>query len=74
MFLLSSQAQSVNVIFDLLILLRLLAALDRVRYCRTDEVRSRLKRVDQQTWSIVALLLRCEVVDMEALRTTLCYD
>jgi hypothetical protein len=45
-FLLGSQAQSVNVIFDLLVLLGFLAALDRVRYCVADEVRSQLKRVD----------------------------
>ena len=40
-FLIGSQAQCVNVIFDLLILLGFLIPLDRVRYYPSDEVRSR---------------------------------
>jgi hypothetical protein len=39
--LVGSQAQCVNVIFDLLILLGFLMSLDRVRYYPADEVRSR---------------------------------
>jgi hypothetical protein len=40
-FLVGSQAQCVNVIFNLLILLRFLMPLDRVRYYPADEVCSR---------------------------------
>jgi hypothetical protein len=40
-FLVGSQAQCMNVIFDLLILLGFLMPLDRVRYYPADEVRSR---------------------------------
>jgi hypothetical protein len=71
--LLGSQAQSVDVIFDFLILLGFLPTLDRERYCLADEVRSQLKRVNQQTWSIIALLPRSKVVDVEATTTALCY-
>jgi hypothetical protein len=40
-FLVGTQTQCVNVIFDLLILLGFLMPLDRVRYYPADEVRSR---------------------------------
>ena len=62
-----------NVIFDLLILLGFFTAPDGVRYCPENEARSRLNKVEQQTWSIIVLLLYCEVVDMDAPRTALCY-
>lgn len=45
-FLLGKQAQSVNVIFNFLILLTFFAAHDGVRFCPVDEVHSRLNRLD----------------------------
>ena len=62
-----------NLIFDLLVLLRFFTAPDGVSYCAVDEAHSRLNKVEQQTWRIIALLLGCEVVDMDAPRTALCY-
>jgi hypothetical protein len=32
-----------------------------------------MNRIDQQTWRIIVLLLRCEVIDMDAPMTALCY-
>ena len=72
-FLFGPQAQCVNVVFDLLILLGLLAALDSVRFCSTGEIRSQSNRVDEQTWRIISFLLRWEVVDMDTPRTVSCY-
>ena len=62
-----------NVIFNFLILLRFLTSLDGVRFYSIGETRSRLNSVDKQTWKIIALLLRCEAVDMDAPRTVSCY-
>ena len=45
-FLLGSQAQRVNVVFDLFILLKFLTSLDKVSFYSTCEVRSQSNRVD----------------------------
>ena len=55
-FLLSSQAQRVNVIFDLFIFLKFLTSLDKVYFYSTGEVRTRSDRVGEQTWRIILLL------------------
>ena len=44
-FLIGSEMQCVNVIFDLLILQGFLTAFDRVGFCIADEIRSQLNRV-----------------------------